>query len=140
MLEYDGVVISRKLPEMIIARSDAAARRDAFSNLRGITSSPAGKSSTNQLRPYRGETFSPSTHSGRYKLRARASGGAKLPTLNPFSDVLEFAGGKFETLPGCLARVTFNQICTRFRGCEDKILIGILYIYTLRATASALLT
>lgn len=41
-----------------------------------------------------------------------ASGGAKLPTLNPFSDVLEFAGGKLETLPGCLSRITFNQICT----------------------------
>jgi hypothetical protein len=47
--------------------------------------------------------------------------GAKLPSLNPFSDVLEFAGGKFESLPGRLSRGSHSIRYARFlpRG-EDK--------------------
>jgi len=84
-------------------------RRDAFGNFAESSHRRRGNLRTSCV--LAGRNFFPQ-HSGGYKLRARQAAARNFRPLTRFQMFSEFAGGKFETLPGRLSRVTFNQICT----------------------------
>lgn len=84
-------------------------RRDAFGNFAESSHRRRGNLRTSCVLV--GRNFFPQ-HSGGYKLRARQAAARNFRPLTRFQMFSEFAGGKFETLPGRLSRVTFNQICT----------------------------